>query len=107
MTVSKRRSLKISSVIQRELVYIFCKLGIKYITISEVKVSDDIKHATVFFVPMLKTGKEVESNLQGILSLIKTRLSKSLHLRCLPELRFKIDESFDRVSKIDNLLLNG
>ncbi len=76
------------------------------VTITEVKVTDDLKQATVFFSAMGDPAREKKS-LQGFESAagyLKRKLGKELRLRYMPDLLFKVDHSFDYGSKIDQLI---
>ena len=107
MTFStKRRPLQLASVIQKTLVEILYQAGIKNVTISEVRLSPDVKHATVFFC-CLQPDCITEGDFKDISPFIKERLSKSLRLRFIPEIKFKLDTTFDTFSKIDSLLNQG
>ncbi|MBU1208250.1 MAG: 30S ribosome-binding factor RbfA [Proteobacteria bacterium] len=76
------------------------------VTITEVKMTDDLKLATVFFSAMGNHPREEESlhGLQSATGYIKKRLGKELRLRYIPDLLFKVDHSFDYGSKIDRLI---
>jgi ribosome-binding factor A len=76
------------------------------VTITGVEVTDDLKTATVFFSAMGIPARE-EASIQGLRSAagyIKKRLGRELRLRYVPDLLFKVDQSFDYGSKIDRLL---
>ena len=76
------------------------------VTITEVKITDDLKLATVFFSAMGDPTRE-ETSLQGFQSAagyIKKKLGKEMRLRYMPDLQFKVDHSFDYGSKIDQLI---
>lgn len=75
------------------------------ITVSEARVSPDLRNATIFVMPLGgdpdgKTVKALNSNS----SFIRGQMSKSLHMKYMPRLVFKLDESFDEASHIDALL---
>jgi ribosome-binding factor A len=76
------------------------------VTITGVEVTDDLKTATVFFSAMGIQARE-EASTQGLKSAaayIKKRLGRELRLRHVPDLFFKVDQSFDYGSRIDRLL---
>ncbi len=68
------------------------------ITVGEVSVSPDLKVATAYVVPL---GGEGEDDMFELLERNKGELrravSKELTLKYAPELRFRLDETFDRL----------
>ena len=76
------------------------------VTITEVEVTGDLKLATVFFSAMGNPSRE-EASLHGLQSAtgyIRKKLGKELRLRYVPDLIFKVDQSFEYGSKIDRLI---
>ena len=75
------------------------------VTIMEVKVSPDLKYATVY---VITSSKEAEQEVIGGLQLAANYLRKVImaktELRYVPELNFRIDKSFEEVDKIEKLL---
>ena len=75
-------------------------------TITEVKVTKDLRRARVFFTA--GGGKDLsEQTAQGFRSaagFIKRYLGPRLGLRYMPDLEFFYDESFDHGARIDQLL---
>jgi len=79
---------------------------LKSATITDVKMSRDLRIARIYFTT---TGnkKSVEEAIEGFKSAIgyvKRTLAGQLGLRYMPELRFFYDESFDYASHIDKIL---
>ena len=76
------------------------------VTITGVEVTGDLKMATVFFSAMGNQSRE-EASLHGLQSAtgyIRKKLGKELRLRYVPDLLFKVDQSFEYGSKIDRLI---
>jgi len=76
------------------------------VTITEVEVTADLKLATVFFSARGNRSRE-EASLHGLQSAtgyIRKKLGKELRLRYIPDLIFKVDQSFEYGSKIDRLI---
>jgi len=77
----------------------------KPVTVSEVRVSRDLRHATVFVMPL---GGDPEGVVTKALNrnsaFIRGALSKVVNMKFSPQLKFKIDESFDEASHIESLL---
>ncbi|MBL0941726.1 MAG: 30S ribosome-binding factor RbfA [Alphaproteobacteria bacterium] len=92
-------SLMLQGEIRNEVLY-----GVS-ITVTEVRMSVDLKHAFIFVMPL--GGKNLEGivvALTKIAPFLRSHLSKSLSLRTVPILHFEPDRSYDEAEKIDKLL---
>jgi ribosome-binding factor A len=75
------------------------------ITVTEVRVSPDLKNATVFVVPLAgREGPQVATALNRAQGYLRTLLAEEVELRYLPRLDFELDRSFDQAERIDTLL---
>lgn len=75
------------------------------ITVTEVRVSPDLKHATAFVMPL--GGAKLAEVLAGLTrsaGYLRREMAKEVQLRHAPELVFASDTSFDHASRIDELL---
>lgn len=79
---------------------------VRLVIITGVKMSDDLRHAKVFFVERGRDEcrPEVEAGMQRASGFLRRELGKRLQLRYLPELQFIYDTSFAYGSRIDRLL---
>lgn len=77
------------------------------VTITGVKVTDDLRMARVFFVEMGKDacGAEVREGLGKATGFLRRELGRRLRLRHVPEILFTYDPSFAYGSRIDTLLM--
>ncbi|MCP3951120.1 MAG: 30S ribosome-binding factor RbfA [Desulfobacterales bacterium] len=79
---------------------------LKDATISEVKMSPDLKLAKVYYT--LSHGESTQADAQAGFNsasgFVKRTLARKLGLRYMPDLKFFYDESFDYGAKIDHLL---
>lgn len=75
------------------------------ITVTEVRTSPDLKHATAF-VTRLGGGAmdEVLAALARAQPYLKTQLARKVPLRFTPELAFEADETFEHAARIARLL---
>ncbi|MGH6981599.1 MAG: 30S ribosome-binding factor RbfA [Stellaceae bacterium] len=75
------------------------------ITVTEVRVSPDLKHATAFVMPLggARMG-DVLAGLARCAGFLRREVAKEVRLRLAPELAFTADTSFDHASRIDQLL---
>lgn len=76
------------------------------ISVSEVRMSPDLKIATAFVAPLAaKDGDAVIKALAQNAKFIRGRVSGALRqMKYMPEFRFRLDTSFDNMAKIDRLL---
>lgn len=75
------------------------------ITVPEVRMSTDLKLATVYVMPLL--GKDIKPVLEALdrnRKIIRTEMAHKVNLRFAPDVRFRADESFEKSSRIDALL---
>ncbi len=77
------------------------------VTITEVRVAADLKYANVYFITSHQDkNEEVRKALQLAASHFRKVLGRRTTLRYVPELVFRIDETFAEVDKIEALLRN-
>lgn len=76
------------------------------ISVSEVRMSPDLKIATAFVSPMgAKDDQAVVEALNRNARFIRGRISPSLRqMKYMPEFRFRLDTSYDNFARIDELL---
>lgn len=75
------------------------------ITVSEVRVSADLRNATVFVLPLGgKAPVDFLKTLEVITPKVRYYLSKKVSMRFLPLLYFKMDKSYEYAEKISTLL---
>ena len=75
------------------------------ITVTEVKMSQDLKVAKAFVLPLGgKNAEETITILKEFSFLIRKTLSKKITMKFLPKILFAKDESFEYAEKIENLI---
>ncbi len=75
------------------------------ITVTEVRVSPDLKHATAFVVPLGGEHQaEVLAALRRASAFLRGEVGHAMQLRYAPQIGFEIDRSFEHVSKIEAIL---
>jgi ribosome-binding factor A len=75
------------------------------VTIPEVRMSPDLRLATIFVVPL--GGKDVKPVLAALdrhKKYIRGEVARAVNLKFAPDIRFLEDESFDEVRRIDEIL---
>ena len=75
------------------------------VTVSEVRCSPDLRHATAFIMPLGGHDRDVTLNaLNRLAGPIAREVGKRVRLKYTPRLRFRLDESFDEATHIEALL---
>ncbi|HKR89952.1 MAG TPA: 30S ribosome-binding factor RbfA [Phenylobacterium sp.] len=74
------------------------------VTVTEVRMSPDLRHATVFVEP-LGGGRadEVVEGLNRHAKFLRGRLGRSIDMKFTPDLKFLHDESFNEAQRMDRL----
>ncbi len=74
------------------------------VTVTEVRVSPDLRHATVFVEPLGGVhAPEVVEGLNRHSRFLRGRLGHAIDLRFTPDLKFLHDESFDEAARMNRL----
>lgn len=75
------------------------------ITVGEVRCSPDLKVATAFILPLGGTDAQaVLTALRKNRHELRRHVSRDLHLKFSPELRFELDRTFDQLDETRRLL---
>jgi len=75
------------------------------VTVSRVKMSPDLKLATIYVMPLGGADEpEVLAALERHKKFLRGELAHHVNLKFAPEVRFRIDDTFDNASRIDALL---
>jgi ribosome-binding factor A len=79
---------------------------LEFATISNVKMSRDLRIARIYFTTTgdKKSAEEALEGFKSAIGYVKRTLAGQLGLRYMPELKFFYDESFDYGSHIDKIL---
>lgn len=107
-----QRQLRVGELIRRRLSDVLMRgdvhdpdLNRLSLTVGEVRTSPDLKVATAFVLPLGGHGQdEALALLDRNRAELRRQVAKGLELKFAPELRFRIDESFDRMDETRRLL---
>ncbi len=107
-----QRQLRVGEMIKQSLSMIFIRneaklpnLETNTITVTEVKMSQDLKIAKAYVLPLGgKDADEIINKLKEYSYLIRKILSQKVMVKFLPKILFKKDESFEYAEKIENLI---
>lgn len=110
---SSQRQLRVGEQVRHALAEFFQRgelrderLGATVLSVSEVRMSPDLRIATAFVSPLGETdAEETVAALNRHARFIRGRLSQSLgQMKYMPEFRFRLDTSYDNFQKINELL---
>jgi ribosome-binding factor A len=74
------------------------------ITVTEVRVSPDMRNATVFVLPLDGEAEPMVTGLNRASGYLRGQLGKAVHLKYLPALSFVFDKSFEEASRIESIM---
>ncbi len=77
---------------------------IGFVTVTEVEITSDLKHATVYVTMFNGDAKETLAGLVSAAPFFRRHLASVLKLRHTPTLKFEIDQSIAYGQKIESLL---
>ncbi|HEX7777550.1 MAG TPA: 30S ribosome-binding factor RbfA [Parvibaculum sp.] len=107
-----QRQLRAGELVRRALAEIIARgtiqdpdLAERAVTISEVRMSPDLKHATCFVAPLGGgDSKAIVAGLTRVKSYLRGQLAHEVTFKFMPDLAFMPDTSFDRAEAVDRLL---
>ena len=107
-----QRQLRVGELIKQSLGQIFLRdeakvpiLETKNITVTEVRMSPDLKNARAYVIPL--GGKDTDEAVNILTKFsysIRKALSKKIDKKFLPKVSFVSDKSFDYAEKIERLI---
>jgi ribosome-binding factor A len=100
-----QRMLRVGELIRRTLSEILQQGGLHdpeldgvSITVGEVRVTPDLKRATAYVLPLGGTNREaIVAALRRNKPEIRHQIGRGMTLKHVPDLKFEIDETFDRM----------
>lgn len=109
-SMSFKRAEKVADLVKAEISDILLRQisdpQVQGITVTGVRVTDDLRQARVFFVKMGQNvcSDETVRGLDRAAGFLRRELGKRLRLRYVPEIKFIFDESFAYGDRINRLL---
>ncbi|CDG34394.1 30S ribosome-binding factor RbfA [Parasaccharibacter sp. TMW2.1882] len=106
------RQLRVAEEVRHVLAELFARTEFRdpelygvTITVTEVRISPDLRHATVFVTRLGRDDVEaVLPALKRVASFLRKRLSTALRLRTVPELHFQPDTSLEHAMEVESIL---
>ena len=80
---------------------------VRFVTITDVRLSKDLRNARVFFTVLLQEGQlldDVTEALRHAAGFVQRKVGGRLQLRCTPHITFAYDTSFENGSRMDTIL---
>ncbi len=107
--MSSHRVDKVERLIKEEVSLIFLEKlkepEYGFLTITNVKVSPDLKIAKIYISVLEKEKRElVLDRIQTKTGFIRTELAHRIRIKFIPELKFFIDDTLDYVEKIEGII---
>lgn len=107
-----QRQLRVGELVRHKLAEMLSRgeiydevLACHVVTITEVRMSPDLRLATAYVMPLGgKDTKIVIDALSRNAKFIRGEIAHTVDLRSAPEVRFREDETFEEVTRIDRLL---
>lgn len=107
-----QRQYRVGELVRHSLAEIFARGELRdpelvgqSITVTEVAISPDLRNATAWIMPLGGEGAEqVEAALNRCAKYLRSQIARSLSLKYVPNVRFRIDTTFDQADHIDRLL---
>jgi len=109
-----QRQLQVGQEIRKLLMDVFVKKQLRdpdlydvSVTVTEVRVSPDLREATAYVLPL--GGENLEDVMRGLKrasAFFRSYLAKHLKMRVVPWVRFQPDHTFEYASHIHQLLKN-
>ena len=100
---------RISEALIEEISYILANevknSDINFVTITDVKVSNDLSYAKVYYTVLDDSKKETTAKaLKEASGFIRHELRERVEIRQIPELTFVYDDSINEAKKIENII---
>jgi ribosome-binding factor A len=107
-----QRQLRVGEIVRHAVADILAQGGVHdadleghIITVPEVRMSPDLKLATVYVMPL--GGKDTDVVLAALArnkKFLRGEVAHRVNLKFAPDLRFRVDDRFDEAERIEKLL---
>ena len=111
-TGASQRQLRVGELVRHAVADILSQGGVhdpaldgQIITVPEVRMSPDLKLATIYVMPLGGRGiEDVIAALDRNKKFLRGEVAHRVNLKFAPDLRFRVDERFDEAERIETLL---
>jgi ribosome-binding factor A len=107
-----QRQLRVGEIVRRAISDIFSQGGVHdpvleghLITVPEVRMSPDLKLATIYVMPL--GGRDTDVVLEALernKKFLRGEVARRVNLKFAPDIRFRADDRFDEAERIEKLL---
>jgi ribosome-binding factor A len=111
MSGTFQRTDRVADVVQRDIAEVLLREvkdpRVRFVTITAVRLSKDLRNARVFFTTLLQDGQELADVLEGLrhaAGFVQRKIGGRLQLRCTPHITFVYDSSFENGARMDKIL---
>ena len=111
MSGSYQRTDRVADLVRRDIAEILLREvkdpRVRFVTITDVRLSKDLRNARVFFTTLLQEGQlleDVQEGLQHAAGFVQRKVGGRLQLRCTPHITFAYDSSFENGARMDKIL---
>jgi ribosome-binding factor A len=109
---ASQRQLRVGELIRHEAADMLARgevhdpvLEGRMITVPEVRMSADLRLATIYIMPLGgRDGEQVLEALERHKRYMRGEIARRVNLKFAPDIRFRIDERFDEAERIEKLL---
>lgn len=106
--MSSIRTKKIGSNFVKEISYILINEVkdpiLKFVTITDCEVTNDLSFAKVYFTTLNEDKELVLDSLNKAANFIEIELSKTIEIRKMPQISFYLDESIEYGKNIEKII---
>jgi ribosome-binding factor A len=106
-----QRTDRVADLVRRDIAEVLLREvkdpRVRFVTITDVRLSKDLRNARVFFTTLLQEGQlleEVQEGLRHAAGFVQRKVGGRLQLRCTPHITFAYDSSFENGAKMDKIL---
>lgn len=106
-----KRSDRVKDLIFREISQMITQREVKdprvaSAVITNVNLSDDLGHATVYFIPLTEgmDTKEMTDGFRSSSGFIRKKLADRIKIKRIPELEFKFDKFLRKTHELDDII---
>ncbi|MBS28289.1 MAG: ribosome-binding factor A [Alphaproteobacteria bacterium] len=106
-----KRQLRVGEEVRHALSGVMLRAGFRdpelinrAITVTEVRVSPDLKNATAYVLPLDGEAEPMVKALNRASAYLRGQLGQAIRLKYLPALTFVYDASFDEATRIETIM---
>ena len=107
-----QRQLRVGEMLRKALCEVLIRVPVDdpdldgvTVTVSQVTLSPDLRHATAFIMPLGGGDQSpVVKALERHRKFIRGELARRVSLKYMPTVTFRLDETFDEAARIERLL---